>query len=161
MNDAVQTEELQDEQLPINEELDTTEEFDDLDNQDADSNDDSGEEPEQPKQSRSQNAKQRLRRKNRELAEQNAKIAEENRKLQEQFSALEQKVDGVINPPEPRPTRVDYDTEEDYEDALLDWKLQKTLPSPAQQAEPGAVNTAHEPKAEARVSQSRSASVQV
>jgi len=145
MNEAVQTEDLIEDEAIIEEEVDTTEEL--TDDQSEDSNEEAGEEP--PKQSRSQNAKARLRRKNRELAEHNARIAEENRKLQEQFSALEQKVDGVINPPAQRPTRVDYDTEEDYEDALLDWKLQ---PSQSVQANPSAVNTAPEPKAEARTS---------
>lgn len=79
------------------------------------------------KQSRSQNAKQRLRRKLREEQERNTKIAEDLRLQQERFDALEKKLEGVINPPKPRPQRVDFDTEEDYEDALFDWRAPKSV----------------------------------
>lgn len=86
----------------------------------------SNEGKEKPKKSRNQNAKARLRRKLREEQDRNAQILEENKKLMDKFSALEQKVDGVINPPAPRPDRVDFDTEEAYEDALYDWRAEKT-----------------------------------
>ena len=84
------------------------------------------EETEEQKQSRSQNAKQRLRRKLREEQEKNDRIAQQLKEQQERFDALESKLQGVINPPAPRPTRVDFDTEEEYEDALYDWRNPKT-----------------------------------
>jgi len=76
-------------------------------------------------QSKSQGSKQRLRRKLRESEAEKAQLAEDNRKLHEKVDTLAQKVDGVINPPPPRPSRVNFESEEDYEDALLDWKIQK------------------------------------
>ena len=76
-------------------------------------------------QSKSQNSKARARRKLREAETRNAQLEEANRKLTERLSTLESKVDGVINPPAPRPDRINFETEEDYEDALIDWKLNK------------------------------------
>jgi len=96
-------------------------------------------------QSKSQGSKQRLRRKLRESEAEKAQLAEDNRKLHEKVDTLAQKVDGVINPPPPRPSRVNFDSEEDYEDALLDWKIQKpavseqqATDSPKTQETPGA-----------------------
>lgn len=88
------------------------------------------EKPEEPTQSRSQNAKQRLRRKLRE--EQQARQAAEERasRLEDKFSAVEQKLDTVINPPPARPNRVDFETEENYEDALFEWRDAKKPQSP-------------------------------
>lgn len=88
-------------------------------------------EGEPQRQSRSQNAKQRLRRKLRDEQAMNARLAEENRQLTERFNALEQKLDPVINPPPPRPSRDDFESEEAYEDALLDWRDASKTPSPA------------------------------
>jgi len=100
---------------------------------------------EKPKQSRSQDTKARLRRKLREEQEARIKLEEYNRKQQERLDALEQKVEGVVNPPAKRPARIDFDTEEEYEDALFDFRSQKqapvaeTSPVPATQ-EPPKVN---------------------
>ena len=80
------------------------------------------EETEEQRQSKSQNAKQRLRRKLRESEEEKQRLREE---FNEKISALEQKVDSVINPPAARPERVNFDTEEDYEDALYEWRTPK------------------------------------
>lgn len=92
--------------------------------------------PEEPHQSRTQNAKQRLRRKLRE--EQNAREAAELRakELEEKFSTLEKKVETVINPPPSRPSRVNFETEEDYEDALFEWRDTKNQSSPVREPEP-------------------------
>lgn len=73
-------------------------------------------------QSKSQGSKQRLRRKFRESEARNAQLAEDNRKLNERLASLEQQVDGVINPPKQRPNRVNFDSEEEYEDALFEWR---------------------------------------
>lgn len=83
-------------------------------------------------QSKSQNSKQRARRKLRESETRNAQLAEDNRKLAERLDTLERNVDGVINPPAERPQRVDYESEEDYEDALHDWRS----PAPAASSQP-------------------------
>lgn len=83
------------------------------------------------KQSRSQNAKQRLRRKLREEQNLSLQLADENKQLNERLNALEGKLDSVVNPPPARPNRVDFETEEDYEDALLDWRIAKSDTSAA------------------------------
>jgi len=89
---------------------------------------------EQPKQSRSQNAKQRLRRKLHE--EQQARYAAEERanQLEEKFTTINEKLDTVINPPPPRPSRVDFDSEEDYEDSLFEWRDRKIPSSPVSES---------------------------
>ena len=73
-------------------------------------------------QSKSQNSKQRARRKLRESETRNAQLAEDNRKLAERLGTLETQVDGVVNPPKERPSRVNYESEEDYEDSLFEWR---------------------------------------
>jgi hypothetical protein len=73
------------------------------------------EEQEEKKPSRNYNAKQRLRRKLQESEQE--KIA-----LLDKLNSLEEKIEGVINPPAPRPSRVDFETEEDYEDSLFEWR---------------------------------------
>ena len=83
-------------------------------------------------QSKSQNSKQRLRRKFRESEAENAQLREDNRTLNEKFDTLNQKVDGVINPPPARPNRVDYESEEEYEDAIHDWRNPKQAASEQQ-----------------------------
>jgi len=85
-------------------------------------------------QSKSQNSKQRTRRKLRESEAVNAQLREDNRKLNEKFDTLEQKVDGVVNPPAARPTRVNYESEEEYEDALHDWRNPKPAAKTEQQS---------------------------
>ena len=78
---------------------------------------------EEPKtRSRNQNAKARLRRKLGESEHRNQQMAEMLSRQDEKFTALETKLDSVINPPAARPDRVDFETEEDYEDALYDWR---------------------------------------
>jgi hypothetical protein len=77
---------------------------------------------EEVKQTKSQNAKQRLRRKLREEQEFNRKILEENQSLVVRLDTLEGKLKGVIDPPPPRPNRVDFQTEEEYEDSLFAWR---------------------------------------
>lgn len=94
---------------------------------------------EEPKQSKSQNAKQRLRRKLRESDEAKTALEERNKQLEDRFSTLETKLDGVINPPAARPLRVNFETEEDYEDALWDFRSPKsevTKPEPVSTPEP-------------------------
>lgn len=71
---------------------------------------------EKPKQSRSQDRKYRQRRIIREQQEKITRLEEQVKKI----DALEEKLNGVVNPPPPRPSRVDFETEEDYEDALLE-----------------------------------------
>lgn len=96
------------------------------------------EEGEQQPQSKSQNAKQRLRRKLREEQAARFEAEERSRQLEEKFSALESKLEGVINPPPPRPSRDDFDSEEQYEDALLDWRIGQQSSSPV--SEPAAAS---------------------
>ena len=93
------------------------------------------EEPEQQAtedqpQSKSQNAKQRLRRKLRQEQQARFEAEERSKQLEEKFATLEQKLDPVINPPPPRPSRDDYESEESYEDALLDWRDASRSSSP-------------------------------
>lgn len=77
---------------------------------------------EQTQQSRSQNSKQRLKRKLGESERRNVQLAEQLNTQQQSINTLETKLDGVINPPAVRPERVNYETEEDYEDALYDFR---------------------------------------
>ena len=86
---------------------------------------------EEPQQSRSQNAKQRLRRKLREEQQARLEAEERTRQLESKFTTIEQKLDTVINPPPQRPSRVDFETEESYEDALFEWRDHRKTPSPA------------------------------
>lgn len=91
-------------------------------------------------QSKSRSAKARLRRKLQESEAEKARTADENRKLAEKLHALEQKVEGVLNPPKPRPSRVDFDTEAEYEDAVWEWRNQGDLSnSSAETGESGEV----------------------
>lgn len=91
---------------------------------------------EEPAQSRSQNAKQRLRRKLREEQQARANAEERNRRLEEKLTAVDQKLDTVINPPPPRPSRVDFEAEEDYEDALFEWRDTSKTTSPVKEPKP-------------------------
>lgn len=91
---------------------------------------------EQPQQSKSQNAKQRLRRKLRNEQAIRAQVEEENRQLKERFDSLEQKLDPVLNPPPPRPSRVDFDSDEDYEDELFKWRDSSKPSSPVREPAP-------------------------
>ena len=84
------------------------------------------------KQSKSQNSKQRVRRKLRESEAEKAQLRDDNRKLTERLDTLESQVDGVINPRPARPTRVNFENEEDYEDALHDWRNPKKVTSEQQ-----------------------------
>jgi len=74
-------------------------------------------------QSKSANAKARLRRKLAESEAEKARLAEDTQKLHEKLATLESKLETVVNPPPQRPSRVDFESEEQYEDALLDWKI--------------------------------------
>lgn len=87
------------------------------------------EETPEEKPSRTQNAKQRLRRKLREAEARNTEY-------QERLDALESKLDGVINPPKQRPNRVDFDTEEEYEDSLFEWRDTKAQSTPKPEPKP-------------------------
>jgi len=90
----------------------------------------------EPKKSRNQNAKARLRRKLSESEQRNQQMADLLTKQTEKFTTLEAKLDSVINPPAARPDRVDFETEENYEDALYDWRQPakaEEKPTPAQQ----------------------------
>ncbi len=75
-------------------------------------------EGEKTEQTKSQGSKQRLKRKLRLESERATRAEEETRTLREQLTTLETKVDGIANPPPPRPDRVNFETEEEYEDAL-------------------------------------------
>lgn len=86
------------------------------------------EQPEQPKQTKSQNAKQRLRRKLRQEEALRQQAEERERQLQERLNSIEGKIDKVVNPPQQRPSRVNYETEEEYEDALFDWRDSRKEP---------------------------------
>lgn len=86
----------------------------------------SEEEQEAVQQTKSQNAKQRLRRKLRESEER-------NRLLDEKLSGLEEKVNGLANPPPARPQRPDFETEEEYEDAVYDWRTEKPAQKPVKE----------------------------
>jgi len=134
MNDAVQTDNL-DEEIVITEEpaeeLDLGQEAEEVPDE-VEAVEEEAED--EPKQSRNQNAKQRLRRKNRELEAENERLRLQQ---EEKYNALEAKVDGVINPKPARPNRVDFDTEEDYEDSLYDYRQSnKSQPAEQEQARP-------------------------
>lgn len=81
------------------------------------------------KQGKSANRNARRRRLQQESEAEKAQLREDNRKLAERLETLESQVDGVINPPAPRPQRVDFDSEEDYEDELHDWRNPKPAAS--------------------------------
>jgi hypothetical protein len=126
MNDAVQTEDLEPE-------VDTTEETTEVleteETEETEEGSETTEGEEEPKPSRSQNAKQRLRRKLRASEDENRHLLEQTKKQDERLATLEGKLEGVINPPPARPNRVNYETEEDYEDSLFEWRdSQKTQP---------------------------------
>lgn len=93
-------------------------------------------ETEAPKQSRSQNAKQRLRRKLHEEQQLRFEAEERAKELETKFSTIEQKLDTVINPPPPRPSRVDFESEEEYEDSLFEWRDHSKPTSPVSEPEP-------------------------
>lgn len=97
------------------EELDAGQETED--SSDTESETENGDE-EEHKPSRTQNAKQRLRRK---LSEAQAEV-ERLRQIADKVTTLESKLESVINPPKARPSRVDFETEEDYEDSLFEWR---------------------------------------
>lgn len=99
------------------------------------------EQQEEKKPSRNYNAKQRLRRKLQESEQE--KIA-----LLDKLNSLEEKIEGVINPPAPRPSRVDFETEEDYEDSLFEWRDNRNqkpvVQEPVQQTPQPALDVAPE-----------------
>lgn len=78
--------------------------------------------PEGQTQSKSQGTKQRLRRRLREEQAEKARILAANEEMQKRLNELAEKVDPLINPPPQRPNRVDFETEEDYEDSLFEWR---------------------------------------
>ena len=85
-------------------------------------------------QSKTQNAKQRLRRKLDASEAEKARLAEEKRQLEERLSNFESKLNEVANPLPERPTRVDFDTEDEYEDAVYAWRREKESREAAKQA---------------------------
>lgn len=87
---------------------------------------------EEHKPSRNQNAKQRLRRKLRESEAENERLRSQNDKI----ATLESKLDSVINPPPARPNRVDFETEEEYEDSLFEWRDASKPQQPQPTSEP-------------------------
>ena len=102
------------------------------------------------KQGKSANRNARRRRLQEASEAEKAQLREDNRKLTERLDTLESQVDGVINPPAERPQRVNFDSEEEYEDKLHEWRNPKPAaagqpskspeqPAPAQAAseEPG------------------------
>lgn len=116
------------------EEVVDTESVDELSTETEEVNDDAPEE--QKKQSRSQNAKHRLRRKLKESEAQNIVLAGQIKEQNDRFSTLEKKVDGVINP-NVRPQRVDFESEEEYEDDLYAWRQPEVeKPAPTEKLEP-------------------------
>ena len=76
-------------------------------------------------QSKTQNRKARLRRKLQESEIARQKLEEDNRNLHAKVDTLATQVEGVLNPPMQRPSRVNYESEEDYEDDLLKWSRQE------------------------------------
>lgn len=89
-------------------------------------------------QSKSKNQKQRLRRKLDESEARNAQLVEDNRKLNEKFDTLSTDVDKLKNPLPERPRRVDFDTEEEYEDDLHNWrKLEAAAKAPPDNSNAG------------------------
>ena len=130
MNEAVQTEELE-------QEVETTEESTEIDS--GQEIEDSGASEtekveEEHKPSRTQNAKQRLRRKWQQAEAEKAELLERTKAQDERLASLEEKLQGVINPPAPRPSRVDFETEEEYEDSLFEWRdSQKSQPAQSEQ----------------------------
>lgn len=86
------------------------------------------------KQSKSANRNARRRRLQEASETEKAQLREDNRKLVERLDTLESQVDEVRNPPEPRPQRVDFESEEDYEDSLHDWRTNQKPAVAAQQS---------------------------
>ena len=119
MNDEIQAEnETVDESLTVNQHNHS----EDATDVNAINNDESQSDEEPKTRSRNQNAKARLRRKLGEAEQRNQQMVDLLATQNEKFTALETKLDSVINPPAARPDRVDFETEEDYEDALYDWR---------------------------------------
>ena len=135
MNDEVQAEaeEIEEQEQVIQSDV-TEESTDDTETGEVETDDSESEE--EPKKSRNQNAKARLRRKLSESEERNAQIADALAKTNEKFTALESKLDSVINPPASRPDRVDFETEEAYEDSLYEWRQPSTPESVEPPSEP-------------------------
>jgi len=77
---------------------------------------------ETPKQSRNQNSKQRLQRKLREAERETARLVALDSEREKRISDLEKKLDPIINPLPNRPNLVDFETNEDYEDSLFEWR---------------------------------------
>ncbi len=124
MSEAAEVEVFDLDQEQVSKEVEVNNEIDLEENLEADSS-----EEEKPKQSRSQNAKQRLRRKLREEERRNVEMTERLEAEQARIDALESKLDSVINPPPDRPMRVEFETEEEYEDALYDYRTPKSVES--------------------------------
>lgn len=93
-----------------------------VDNNDTESPVSTSEETDEPKQSKSQNAKQRLKRRLREEVRDKEALQKQLEESNKRLGDLEAKVDPLLNPAPPRPDRVDFDSEEAYEDSLFEWR---------------------------------------
>lgn len=74
------------------------------------------------------------------LTARNAELAEEITKRDQRFAELEQKIDKLAQPKLERPQRENFETDEDYEDALVDYRLELRKPTeqkPESKTEPG------------------------
>lgn len=92
--------------------------------------------PEETKKIRNRRAERRIAKltaRNAELAEQIESERKERLKLESRFNEIAQ--------PNKRPQREEYDTEEDYEDALVDYRIDmRKKPAKAEESRPGAVD---------------------
>ena len=59
---------------------------------------------------------------NRKILEDNQSIHAKNQAYEKKFAELEGKLKHVIDPDPVRPNRIDFDTEEAYEDSLFNWR---------------------------------------
>lgn len=127
----------------LEQEVETTEEAQETEGLEATAETEStAVEEEEPKQSRSQNAKQRLRRKLREEQQARLQAEERTKALEEKLTGLDSKLDTLINPPPQRPRRVDFDTDEEYEDKLFEWRDSQSSSAPV--SEPSPAPAAHD-----------------
>lgn len=108
------------------------------------------EETAEPVQTKSQNSKQRLRRKLAEEAAERERLAEENRKLTETVTDISSRLERVENPLPERPRQVDFDSEEAYEDAVYSWRKEKESrengSAPSEPSTPAEAKPASEPQ---------------
>lgn len=96
--------------------------------------------PEEPKVSRrDRRAERRIAR----LTARNAELAEKLEAEQKRFDQIEARLDSMAQP-KARPQRDDFESDEDYEDALVDHRLEMKQPKPTQPEDPrpGAVDQA-------------------